>query len=287
MPGAVAARSIAPRARFAAATKSCRRIMSNTGDYKSCRPYDPELLRVTSLKLALPVATIAIALFVSRKRGISWREGIGLRPPRLGRSGSMARRVGVSGWLSASSASITWVSNRPKPWPSLPLGHCLGPYSGHRSPWSGGRRDRSARSHPGPSETNRCRYAHGDPRRRSGLGRDAFLVWRGDTRAYHARRRLAWLGSMQNELGVGADLHAHLRQPTVDMAIVNITVFKSRAMLPSRANGNALRGLRLPRLTRYCRQTCARFAASGWCTASPLGRRRNATPTTITHRRPT
>ena len=81
---------------------------------------DPELLRVTSLKLALPVATIAIALFVSRKRGISWREGIGLRPPLWGAAALWLAGWGI--WVAFSEFGINYLGlEQPKPWPSYPL----------------------------------------------------------------------------------------------------------------------------------------------------------------------
>jgi len=76
------------------------------------------------LKLALPIATIAIVLIVARKRGISWRDGLGLRPPRWGAAALWLAAWGL--WLAFVEFAAPFLGlEQPEPWPSYPLATVL------------------------------------------------------------------------------------------------------------------------------------------------------------------
>lgn len=80
---------------------------------------DPDLLRSTLLKVALPLATLALVLFAARRRGLSWRDGLGLRAPRPGPAAGFL--VGWAAWLALSEfASGVFGLAAASPWPACP-----------------------------------------------------------------------------------------------------------------------------------------------------------------------
>ena len=81
---------------------------------------DPELVRSTLLKLALPIATLGIVLIAARRRAISWRDGIGLRSPLWGKAAVWLAAWGA--WLALSEFGINYFGlEQAKPWPPYPL----------------------------------------------------------------------------------------------------------------------------------------------------------------------
>jgi len=72
------------------------------------------------LKVAIPMVTIALVLFVARRRGISWRDGLGLRKPLWGPA---AVWFGAwIFWLALSEFGIKYFGlEQAKPWPPYPM----------------------------------------------------------------------------------------------------------------------------------------------------------------------
>ncbi|QQR73474.1 MAG: CPBP family intramembrane metalloprotease [Holophagales bacterium] len=77
------------------------------------------LLRTTLLKLAVPAAAIAIALVVSRLRGISWRENLGFRIPSA--RATLGWLAIWAGWIAAGELLIRALDlDQAKAWPEYP-----------------------------------------------------------------------------------------------------------------------------------------------------------------------
>ena len=78
-----------------------------------------ELLQSTLLKVAAPVFAIVVVLGISRLRGISWRDDLGLQKPKLGTA------LGWLGlwivWMAASEVVIRFFGiEQPRAWPEYP-----------------------------------------------------------------------------------------------------------------------------------------------------------------------
>lgn len=81
---------------------------------------EPELLRSTLMKLALPIVTIGLVLFAARRRGVSWRGGIGLCPPFWNKAAIWI--AAWVAWLVISEFGINYFGlEQAKPWPSYPM----------------------------------------------------------------------------------------------------------------------------------------------------------------------
>lgn len=79
---------------------------------------DP-VLSSTLLKLALPLAATAIGLLVARKRRMSLRDDVGLRPPRP--LAMLAWLAGWGVWMWVSELLIAALDlEQPSPWPAYP-----------------------------------------------------------------------------------------------------------------------------------------------------------------------
>jgi len=77
------------------------------------------LLPTTLLKLAIPLATIAAALFFVRRRRLPWRSELGLAAPH---AAPAAAWIGAwIGWLALSEwAIVAWGLDQAQPWPAYP-----------------------------------------------------------------------------------------------------------------------------------------------------------------------
>jgi membrane protease YdiL (CAAX protease family) len=78
-----------------------------------------ELLQSTLLKIAAPVFAIVVVLGISRLRGISWRDDLGLRKPKL------STALGWLGlwivWMAAGEVVIRFFGmEQPEAWPEYP-----------------------------------------------------------------------------------------------------------------------------------------------------------------------
>ena len=72
------------------------------------------------LKVALPIVTIALVLFAARRRGVSWRDGLGLRTPPWGPAAVWV--VAWAIWLALSEFGINYLGlEQAKPWPPYPM----------------------------------------------------------------------------------------------------------------------------------------------------------------------
>ena len=73
----------------------------------------------TLFKLAIPAAAILIVLLVTRLRGISWGDDLGLRRPKAATLGAWL--VAWLGWIVVGEALIrTYGLDQAQPWPDYP-----------------------------------------------------------------------------------------------------------------------------------------------------------------------
>jgi membrane protease YdiL (CAAX protease family) len=77
------------------------------------------MLSSTLSKVALPLLGIALVLGISRLRGLSWRDNLGLRRPSW-RQAALWLGVWIA-WLAVAEALIHLLGlDQAKPWPSYP-----------------------------------------------------------------------------------------------------------------------------------------------------------------------
>jgi membrane protease YdiL (CAAX protease family) len=81
---------------------------------------DTALLERTLLKAFLPLLAIGIVLFGARRRGLSWREGLGLTKPPLGQT--VAWLALYVAWMLGSDRVFGWRGPWDfRPWAQAPL----------------------------------------------------------------------------------------------------------------------------------------------------------------------